>query len=1809
MAKDAIVEIGLVSDQSSLNELRRGIQGALTNVPLSVSVSNVDNKQAKAFEQLNRQYANAKEKLDDFKRAQEQAGRSSEDFARKLGISTTRLAAYLIPAGAIFKLASAFDKAKDSVIEINAEINKLTQILDTNASRSSKIADQVLKVAEKYGQSAKDILTITNTIAQAGNKFSSGDTIVKTVEAIAKTKVASTFGDIKETTEGTIAALNQFNLSGERTVEVLDLANQLAKKFAFESGDLFTAVKSGGAAFAVAGGNIQEFAATVSTIRQLTRVSSATIGTGLNTIALRSLRPDVVAFTDKLTDGKIRNADGTLKNITQRFIEIAKATKDFDDERLAQVINILSGDRQGKLLVPFLRDLQKGSEGASVFGKNLEEALKAPGSLSRDAITGMQRLDVQLQSIGTRFEEVFKKLGENKGIQNLVEDFAKLAKGLASIIDAAGPLIPVLLKLGTIKLSSSIFQAYPKFAEGIGSLAPNKVIEENNRRTVRQEAYVASLGAKIANFSHGPNTSSIPVDGSSIPLVNGTKSAAADISSNALFTGAVSILRPHDSNSITAEEAARLSALVNRENELKAQQAIKRQLIKPGVSFNYSSETSQDPLDRFFRDKGYAPTSELIGLDPYIASGKEQPFNLSKMVNDLGHSPILNNSADNARIAASRAFRNIGSREIFPDANPYLSNNPPGQTTFRPIASQFFDPSIPLINSGNFGEFGTPATQEIQLRKRELSRISARKFFPEATTFTPIGQTVPRFDTGEFGIPLKEGPRTFNPNRITDGFVTHAPSQALQNATRQVQLEKEIIPALDNYLKILKQRPLTEREVDEKLIPYAETLDQARKELSILSGTETQVANANREYLGVIKEAIKNRQLNSGLGELANIPGTVLPEDLEKAGPSKLSSLSKRGLAGLKKAGPLLLSILVPTLLEQVSQGFDSEAEKSRLDNQLTQGGIEKAISRKNSQKIASGFFSGAANGALIGSSFFGPQGLAIGAAVGGVGGAISANSSNQERVLQELGVAASNQSTAAGVAKFSIPLLNRLKGSSSNGAIDRIITGESRTTSNLDQFLGTESGQAFRQRLRSFASEEAQKVAGSDTGDSQTVFANLSEKFTKQFEEQGFSHDSALSKANKLAAIALKDFSQDIDATIETVRNTRNKIKEQLTPVSTLVNYISDLNRQTAQIATVGFGRSVGNQFRESVSGSFFGGGPSTQGFDQIGKLLFDQMQTAISKIDVGAGNKLPSRNAIGNVVDRFSGGFLNAGEKAVFADIGSIQQFGRFLAKTTNEVTGNLHLDESNKVESGIVIKQVLDKINPAEVRNSLGTEEGKRFFDDVIKGFKEEVDKNPELGKGDPTQLAAALTKRLQNAALEKFNAIVQNLNEQLRANIDLYKEQRGLQERQLEVESRSIAFGVQRAQNRRALGDNSFDIIAGLSSTINQASGFSSADTGRLLGDLNGAQGRLTDSSKKIASGLGIDDFKSIIGQTPDQIAGLAKLGGKDLGSSLKEFTDAQIDVAKAHDALKDESYRTANTIAALRSRFEELNKIIESTIATNQKIGFTPFDQRRQANRGQLQFGALTGDIQSVLKANNIGSVQDLAKLPDDVLQNLITRAATVSQSKTFQESAGTFGGVLGGRQADGFRQGTTNQNVIDILAFLAGAGTKDAFGKAQDLGTFKGLLNQRNQDFDSITKGELLQINLLRDINTSIREGLHLPPVDATSKPVSIAPIKDANGNLIGGTAFNAGTSASDIGKEIAKEITAVIKDGGSKTSITFDGNFNISGLEAAGKDVVFSGITVKMMETFASQLDSSDPAQAALKEKLILSIKQFSNK
>lgn len=1070
MADNIKVGVSVVADQSSVNALRGSIQSQLNNLKVNLGgtgSSSISGGTGNVIKNIGT--------------ASEKAAKQVKGFGDQLNFTATRLAAYYVAAGAFFRLTSAIGTASEAVVDLDKQVNRLTQIFNGNKKVANDLTDQIIEFGVAYGQSAREVLKIADTIAQAGDKFGgTAKDIAEVTSAIAKTNLAATFGKIEDTTEGVVAVLNQFNLSGRDTIKVLDLANGLAKQFAFEASDMFEAVKAGGGAFALADGDIKNFAATITALRSITRLSASSIGTALNTISVRNLKEDVIQFTDELTGGKIRNADGSLKGLTQRFIEIARATQSFSDEALGPVLEKISDTRQAKFLIPLIRDIQKGGN-ASQFLKALDASKKQAGSLSRDVALGLDRIEVQLGSVGAKFEEVFKAISQDQGIKDLVKYFADLAKGAASAVKFLLPLIPVLAKFGTaaIVLKGSTFAAGKIAGSGVKSAAASQKASEDyaikqliasNPDAISQlgisKERLKSLGFAVVQ-PKPPKPPKTPRAASS--RSRSTSSTVSDQEQQILVASQIVQEKAAQAQDF-ARQRTNIAAFLAKQNA-PALGSLQVNPSKVKSDFQVTAEKTRDISGKFLNTAQKA-SSVFVVKDQDIKSG----FSPSKY-----KTPLFPSVEDKA---LPSVYRTKSVSDIEKDANKmflaYTAANG-GAQGLRSSSDKFSTSTA--ITDGEIARIGQKVVKNQKLSEVGIATNQMNRYLSAVSTPTDYENikraTQQRNISSLLGTGIESRTRIdmTDPNHkyVTEN-VRAQRVRALEELERvdpQLRQNRSITKGIDDDLLNVGGKRQILRQKSDRL---AKALDVAAKQFTSAGGNSDILAKKmNSITIGLeslrqkdallLKEEdgllLARKQLAASSRSLVEVQQA---EAAIKAGQSPVgkAGIFSRGVGiaqtGLSKAGGFVsrnsglllntagilgsikLDQLAGGAAENIQSGFGDKFSRQISRNTLTQANIDKFSSNNKSARTKSGFFGGASTGlsitaplaaSLIASGVGAPAGLAVaagGALIGGTLGALGGGAENQRAQQKELLSTLSTTKSGSAQGLLGLNLLRSIK-------------------------------------------------------------------------------------------------------------------------------------------------------------------------------------------------------------------------------------------------------------------------------------------------------------------------------------------------------------------------------------------------------------------------------------------------------------------------------------------------------------------------------------------------------------------------------------------------------------------------------------------------------------------------------------------------------------------------------------------------------------------------------------------------------------
>ena len=388
---------------SAVNTLSTGLKTATSH---SSKLSKVQSNVNKSLTNTNKNLAQTNSQLN--------------QFGKEAALAIRRFAAFTVATSVIFGFIRAVQNATKEALNFQREVVRLTQVTGVGGKDLDQFKRTIDSLSVSLGIDANQLAKIAVIFAQTGQSI---DQVQKSLKAVARSSLAPTFGTMESTAEGLIAAMEQFNISADKSEQVLSALNAVSKKFAVESGDLISVIRRAGGVFSQSAGqfedpieSLNQLIGIFTAVRSTTRETADTIAVGLRTIFTRIQRPRTIDF---LKDFGIELTDAQDKFIgfQAAFQALSTGLKPLferqDTLTIAKIVEELGGIRQVGKLIPAITQFNKALDATRIAGEG------AAQGLGQDVALALQPLGKQFEQLDARFRTFVRSVAESKTFQNL----------------------------------------------------------------------------------------------------------------------------------------------------------------------------------------------------------------------------------------------------------------------------------------------------------------------------------------------------------------------------------------------------------------------------------------------------------------------------------------------------------------------------------------------------------------------------------------------------------------------------------------------------------------------------------------------------------------------------------------------------------------------------------------------------------------------------------------------------------------------------------------------------------------------------------------------------------------------------------------------------------------------------------------------------------------------------------------------------------------------------------------------------------------------------------------------------------------------------------------------------------------------------------------------------------------------------------------------------------------------------------------------------------------------------------------------
>lgn len=1788
--QDGLKDVTLTLSPSSLNNISNDLKSKLSkNFTIDINKGNLD-EVTKILEKQGSAAGKASQSLKEHAKAILGASEATFAFSERVKISTQRLAAYYLPATAFLQFRKAVAEAAAQIQEIDKDVIRLTQDLDGNARAANDLADKVLSIGTKYSQSGAEILKVTDLLEKSKNKFTSQDQIVRTIEALSKAKLASNFTDMGKAAEGLISALNVFNLNAEESVSIFDAIDKLSHNFSVNSADLFEAFEHGASSFKAAGGNAKEFLAIVTALKQTTQSSVSGITENFNQAFSHFNSSDSISYAQRLTGNQMRDANGNLKSLTDRLVEIGKVTKNYSDEQLAPLLEKLAGTRDIKLFAPLLRDLKDPATSQTL--KALSQIGQSSGSTDKNSQVALQSLENQLNSITARFSEVFHDLSQDQGIRDLISQFATLAKSVADVLDFAKPLLPILLKLSTIRLALFGIQS-----GGFG-LGP------------------ALLKGVFGGGVRSATTTTSQTVGSDLnfPLILGKVNQKIDQDTN---------IEKNLNNRLLSVSSSKLPS-----RQIDVQQVVTSPSQKSIETIPLAIEGQKKiVLDSLFIQRSRENLSQDFKKQLNI-SAFNNPINIAKTNADA-----LNIADPNSRFSQAtkslefRGIENEGIQSTSTDIRqkfnilPQFENKKiPSTGPFVPSFKLKEDNSLlPFFGSGD-GKPLLSSQQQIAAKITQMETILQEQNEVLATNVKFLR------DAGLTDQQINEALKLELLN-YNEGNA----ELAKMNEQRKIQTN---LSSLSGSASTGKGRNATngliQNLADEKILQESvERLSIEQNKLAEEMAISGLYTKENNTTIGLYTKAIQEDVVS--LEQLQ-----VERKLLQKAYVAEIDATVETALAKSSGAGLGLgnkFSKFASSSLPFALTLGASFAAGSIADSQRKSGNI---VGANTAQGAATGF--GLGSLALI---LGGPIGVTI-AALSGLIGSIKGYFDGKKEV--EINKTSGRLTSAAESVDF-VGTGRQLEFKNQEDLASQLSTaGGQSLTGKLKQF----ELDFFKNNAQNF------KKSGNDLGFDLSGAAQkqVLDQLQKGFEIKGFGKDEAAAKASTtLGALQLDlekngfkilDVAEDVGrGVIEQAKKSEeafDKVKHALTLFNDSLTLVADrIHDNTRDINTGILNKQFQTQNINQAFGLSFGKTNDLKLPSSFSNTISENLQSALRKTDL---------EGVQGIVDKFTGNTLSGKEKS---EVGDAARIEKFLKSLDTQVIGGLAGKGFNPTNATDVQKGIGEFVNNILTNNpniGIQTDAGKSELIDIAEKLKDAALKSPESFIKNPGDFAAGFLQQFADGKiiLERFLAVQGKIDAELERSLAIYEGVREAQQKLIDATTQGINTRIQQSR-LPVIGATPTQTIGALTN-LSDNLGFNASDLSTAAGNVSSAQKdrdkaftarqlnpqdatanknfvdaqtNLLDKQQKYTTALtrsnqAIEIFRARMEETSKRLGelfqtqktiGQASFGQVQTARLGLKFTQSAI--APIQDTLNANNVTNVSQLGNLSS--DQLKQLVQSA---SRFAGLQGLNEQEGSAR---LFGGLTNpngkngqtineslDIFDVLKGISLSGGDFKTQLDEQIkllglqksdfektrdIENDQLKALDTINS-TILESTNNILQALGKPPIpiNQVNAATTGQNTTIPIPQLQRSPTV--------------FIDPQNAERGLDTNG--VPLNIGSRIKGQRNEFHQESTLNSTS--ANLAAIANELKTLKG---LNQSNPAVQELEKVLQNILAKTKS--SDSTIKVDSNINVTGFDTAGKDTVIKVVVSNIMQEFIKHLDTSDPAQAQLAQNMNLAIKSILGK
>ena len=423
----------------------------------------------------------------------------------------------MFSSGLVLRLMARFRQEIQKLIYQAKELDRVMANVRIVTNGTMKETRELMST---YSSLGKELGATTREVAQSGIEWMrQGYDAAQTVDLVTASLYLSKLGMIDSTsaTKNLTSALKGFKLEASEAMSVVDKLTAIDLRAATSAGDIAEGLAQFANLGSLAGVNIDQAAAYVATIADVTQMSGSSAGQALKTIISRygnvkagaynkiNVNAESTDTSENLNDVEkvlskigisIRNTNLEFKDFDEVLSEIAEKWNTLDNVSKKAIANAFAGIRQQESFVTLLENWEK-------YEELLETSRSSQGTAETKYTSYKDSLDASINRLTATLEDFVNRAEVSELIKGITDLATTLASWLPGLVKALPQIIAALANIrlftgrGTLVTRLLTGDKATKFFGRIGDTYRNTVADYEEagygKKTGRFQGVVKTL--------------------------------------------------------------------------------------------------------------------------------------------------------------------------------------------------------------------------------------------------------------------------------------------------------------------------------------------------------------------------------------------------------------------------------------------------------------------------------------------------------------------------------------------------------------------------------------------------------------------------------------------------------------------------------------------------------------------------------------------------------------------------------------------------------------------------------------------------------------------------------------------------------------------------------------------------------------------------------------------------------------------------------------------------------------------------------------------------------------------------------------------------------------------------------------------------------------------------------------------------------------------------------------------------------------------------------------------------------------------